>query len=172
MPAPFDQSQKAHSACFTGHRPRMLQNCRLDDLRLQLHLAIQEAINAGYQHFYCGMAMGSDIIAGELVVALREQFPEIRLIGVVPFREQTDGWSKEWRQRYWRLRDAADEIITLMPVAFTEGYLVRDRYMVEHSSLLIGVYNGSIRGGTAYTVRYARQKGLKIRLIAPVAADG
>lgn len=169
MPAPFDQSRKARSACFTGHRPRMLTNCRLDDLRLDLHIAIQEAVDAGYQYFYCGMAMGSDIIAGELVLALREQFPEIKLICVAPFDAQTDGWPEEWRQRYYRLRDVADEKVSLMPVRFSEGYLVRNRYMVDHSSLLIGVYNGTPWGGTAYTVRYARSQGLKIRLITPAA---
>ena len=88
---------------------------------------------------------------------------------MAPFDAQTDGWPEEWRQRYYRLRDAADEKVSLMPVRFSEGYLVRNRYMVDHSSLLIGVYNGAPWGGTAYTVRYARSQGLKIRLITPAA---
>ena len=159
---------RTRSACFTGHRPRVLKNCRMDDLRLALHNAIQEAVDAGYERFYCGMAMGSDILAGELVVSLREQFPWIKLICVFPFLNQTESWPEEWQKRYHRLLDKADDEVTIIPADyFTDGYLVRDRYMVDHSSLLIGIYNGSARGGTAYTVKYARSQGLETRLIEP-----
>ena len=169
MTTGFDQADRARSVCVTGHRPWMLHNCRLDDLRLALQNAIQEAIEAGYKWFYCGMAMGSDILAGELVVSIREQFPWIRLVCVRPFPGQTDNWPEEWQVRYQRLLDKADQQIVLIPSAVSGGYLVRDRYMVDLCSLLIGVYNGAPRGGTAYTVRYARSQGLKVRLFAPGA---
>ena len=37
----------------------------------------------------------------------------------------------------------------------------RDRYMVDHASLLIAAFDGS-PGGTRYTVEYAMRRGLEI----------
>lgn len=36
-------------------------------------------------------------------------------------------------------------------------YMVRNRYMVDCSALVIGVHDGRKSGGTAATIKYARQ---------------
>ena len=46
--------------------------------------------------------------------------------------------------------------------------LERNRWLVEHSSILLAVYNGSFRSGTGATVRYARQLGRNIYIIDPI----
>ena len=111
--------------------------------------------------------MGTDIIAGELTAELREHYPWIRLYAVVPFVQQTQSWPGEWVTRYRHLMQRADETVILYPGYCKGGFLERDRYMVDRSGLLIGVYNDSPRGGTAYTVRYARKKGLEVKLLRP-----
>jgi uncharacterized phage-like protein YoqJ len=166
MDMPTDP-HRAHGVCFTGHRPNQLHRIRLEDLRLDLSAAIVEAIDRGFDTFYCGMAQGSDILAGELTVSLRQQYPWIRLIAVVPFPEQTDGWSPEWTRRYSMLLQKADEVRILLPQMKRGGYFLRDRYMVDRASLLIGIYAGTPRGGTAYTLRYAQQQGLELKLLTP-----
>lgn len=45
--------------------------------------------------------------------------------------------------------------------------LDRNRFMVEHASTVLAVYNGERRSGTAATLRYAHKMGLEIILIAP-----
>ncbi len=45
--------------------------------------------------------------------------------------------------------------------------LERDRFLVKKSDYLLAVYNGEQRGGTAATVRYAKNLGRKIILIDP-----
>ena len=44
--------------------------------------------------------------------------------------------------------------------------LRRNRYMVDHASLLIAVYDGQ-SGGTRRTIEYAMRRGLGIVDIAP-----
>ena len=39
--------------------------------------------------------------------------------------------------------------------------------MVDNCDLLIAIYNGEEKGGTAYTVNYARQQGKEILIIDP-----
>ena len=48
-----------------------------------------------------------------------------------------------------------------------ECMLERNRYLVDHADYLIAVYDGGGKGGTAYTVRYAREKKKEIIVIQP-----
>ena len=68
----MESASREKSACFTGHRPDQLRGVAADDLRLELQNLIESAVQEGYTTFYCGMAMGTDILAGELAAALRE----------------------------------------------------------------------------------------------------
>ena len=45
--------------------------------------------------------------------------------------------------------------------------LDRNRFLVEHASTLLAVYNGEQRGGTAATMRYAQKMGREIVVIDP-----
>ena len=42
----------------------------------------------------------------------------------------------------------------------------RNNYMIDNSSLLIAIYNGS-QGGTKQTIEKAKEKGLDIKIIEP-----
>ena len=46
--------------------------------------------------------------------------------------------------------------------------LERNRFLVDHSDILLAVYNGERRGGTAATVRYAQRSGREILILDPV----
>lgn len=155
--------------CFTGHRPDKLGCTRReeDELRLRLHSRIIQAVSEGFTDFYCGMALGSDIIAGELVVSLRQQYPELRLIAVIPFPEQSRSWNDSWRARWISLVQLADEKVVLYP-SFRRGcYHARNHYMVDRSERVIAVYDGSPDGGTYTTIAYARKKGVPVEMISP-----
>ncbi|MGI6182049.1 MAG: DUF1273 domain-containing protein [Agathobaculum sp.] len=43
----------------------------------------------------------------------------------------------------------------------------RNRWLIDHASFVLAVYNGSPKGGTAYTVNYARQKNRAVITINP-----
>ena len=43
--------------------------------------------------------------------------------------------------------------------------------MVEHAAILLAVYNGERRGGTAATMRYAQKLGREIIVIDPATLD-
>ena len=45
--------------------------------------------------------------------------------------------------------------------------LARNRRLVDQAGILLAVYNGERRGGTAATVRYARKAGREIIMIDP-----
>ena len=47
--------------------------------------------------------------------------------------------------------------------------LKRNRYLVDHSSILLAVYNGTYQSGTGMTVRYAQRLTRDIIIIDPTA---
>lgn len=49
--------------------------------------------------------------------------------------------------------------------------LDRNRRLVEVAGMLLAVYNGEWRGGTAATLRYARKLGRKIIILDPISLE-
>ena len=155
------------SCCFTGHRPEKLPwRYREADLRcLSLKRRIADAAEAayeeGYRHFLCGMALGCDLYFFFFFLALRDQYPDITVEAAVPCPTQADAWAPDQRERYTRLVEACD-FETLVSAKYTPYCMQRrDRYMVDHASLLIAAFDGT-PGGTRYTMQYAMSRGLSI----------
>ena len=73
---------RQHRCCFTGHREHKLHRAE-DEIRKALEEAILLAIRGGFTTFITGMATGVDIWAGEIVLELKSQYPELKLIAAV-----------------------------------------------------------------------------------------
>lgn len=159
--------------CFTGYRPDKFnfnfisEDSDYRDFENKLVDAVFEAGNKGITEFYCGMAYGFDILAGEMVLLLKKANPAVKLIAVVPFEKQAHSWSREWRNRYEALLSKADRIVLISKEYSKEAYHKRNRYMVDNSSCVITYFDGK-SGGTAATLRYAKQKNKEIINIAKI----
>ncbi len=158
---------RKESCCFTGHRPEKLpwgsreSDPRCLKLKAQLQNAVETAFSQGYRHFICGMARGTDLYFGEAVLQLRREHPEITLEAAIPFPGQADRWHKAEQARYAALLSQCNDE-SLVQHSYTPGCLQRrNRYLVDHASLLIAAYNGK-GGGTLYTLSYAMQQGLEV----------
>lgn len=155
------------ACCFTGHRPGKLpwkyqeEDVRCLALKQRLADAVEAAYEEGYRHFLCGMAQGCDLYFCECVLALRDRHPDVTVEAAIPCPTQADSWPPAQRERYRRLVEACD-FETLVSERYTSSCMFRrDRYMVDHASLLIAAFDGSA-GGTRYTVEYAMRRGLDI----------
>lgn len=155
------------SCCFTGHRPGKLpwgyreEDPRCVSLKRRIADAVESAYQEGFRHFLCGMAQGCDLYFCEAVLRLREVHPEVTLEAAIPCPTQADGWPRDQRERYARLVAACD-YETVVSARYTPGCMHRrDRYMVDHASLLIAAFDGT-PGGTRYTVEYAMGRGVPV----------
>ena len=162
--------EQAISCCFTGHRPQSLpwgtreQDPRCLELKLELAARLEGIYETGYRRFLCGMALGCDMYFAEAVLALRDSHPDVRLEAVIPCGSQPDRWNLAQRQRYNSLLDRCDKV-TVLQIHYTPDCMLRrNRYMVEHSSLLLACYNG-YPGGTQSTLLYAQRQGLQTIVI-------
>ena len=130
-------------------------------MKRRISAAVEAAYEEGYRHFLCGMALGCDLYFCEAVLALREKRPGVTAEAAVPCPAQADAWAPDQRERYKRLVEACD-FETLVSAKYTPYCMQRrDRYMVDHSSLLIAAFDGT-PGGTRYTMQYAMSRRVSI----------
>lgn len=155
------------SCCFTGHRPGKLPwryneaDPRCLSLKRRIADAAEAAYLEGYRHFLCGMALGCDLYFCECVLALRQIHGDVTVEAAIPCPTQADSWPADQQVRYRHLVDACD-FETLVSARYTSSCMQRrDRYMVDHASLLIAAFDGTA-GGTRYTMQYAMSRGLSI----------
>lgn len=154
---------RERTACFTGHRE--ISSFQSFTIRRKLKKTLQELIKQGYCYFGTGGALGFDTIAAQTVLDLRKKYPNIKLILVLPCVTQADRWNKNDREIYEYIKEQADKVVYISD-QYTRGCMhKRNRHLVENSSVCI-CYLTQRTGGTAYTVNYALNKGLKVENIA------
>ena len=161
------QCNRGNSCCFTGHRPEKLpwkfdeMDVRCLALKRRMMAAVETAYAEGYRRFLCGMADGCDFYFCECVLALRERHPDVILEAAIPCPRQEENWPEDQRVRYRHLVDCCDKRSVLTQTKNENCMLLRDRYMVDCSSLLIAAYGGT-PGGTQYTIQYAISQGVPV----------
>ncbi len=146
--------------CFSGHR--ILHDPK-EVVERSIEIAIRQCISEGAEIFMTGGALGVDTIAAWTVIRLRKEFPEIRLVLALPCPsvEQTLKWSDSQKEEYQKILDLADEVKVLSDKYTDSCMLDRNRHMIESSGTLI-YYLRTERGGTSYTVRYAKKQAIKL----------
>lgn len=153
-----DRWQRHLSTSFTGHR----HIANYAEVKKKVENAVRFCYKNGQRFFYVGGAIGFDTIAAESVLRLKEEFPDIVLIVVVPFPQQDKLFNSSYRNRYFNILNMADEVITISDSFSNFAYLKRNDYMISHSSQLIAYWDEISLGGTSYTVRKAYEKKLTI----------
>ena len=164
---------KINICAFTGHRPTRFKfgydeehpDCiKLKQILLQQIFAL---IDNGFTTFLTGMALGTDQYAAEIVLGLKVQFTQIKLYCILPCETQANKWSVEQRDRYFNILEQADEVIYVSHQYTDTCIHERNRYMVDHANIILAVYDGKPKSGTAHCVNYARKKGRGIISINP-----
>ena len=83
------------TCAFTGHRPQSLpfgfdeSDDRCDALKEELREQIINLIeNEGVTHYISGMALGVDLMAAEIVLDMKKNYPDITLESAIPCETQ------------------------------------------------------------------------------------
>ena len=66
------------AVALTGHRS--IPYDKVPSLRKALRTVILEHYNRGIRIFYCGMAMGFDLLAAETALSMKEVYSDITLV--------------------------------------------------------------------------------------------
>lgn len=163
------------SAAFTGYRPQKLPfGNDLDHpdairLRANLKTEYERLIQRGFRHFLTGGALGSDMMAAEVILELAEKYQrKVRIIHwlCLPCLDYNARWSDADKERMKKIKEKS-HVIYVSDTPYYNGCMQkRNRYMVDTSKVLVAVYDGQ-SGGTRSTVEYAKSKRRKVIVVDP-----
>lgn len=150
---------RGQTACFTGHRKIAPEQQNIVAKRLKN--TVESLILEGYRYFGAGGALGFDTLAAQCVLYLKKQYPQIKLILVLPCESQTRNWDSEDINVYEQIRGQADKVVYTSKEYTRDCMFRRNRHLVDNSSICIA-YLTQNKGGTAYTIDYAKKKGVRV----------
>ena len=154
---------KETSCAFSGNR-ELPKGKALERLKTDAENAIMTLIYKGYTDFYAGGAQGFDMLCELTVLKFRTQGYDVKLHIAAPFEGQDKKWSADNKIIYSHIIKLADEVTYASQEEATEAYFIRNRAMVDASSVLI-CFQRKNSGGTEYTINYAQKQGLEIVMI-------
>lgn len=142
----------------TGVPDRNLENV----VRTELYYVLEECCNEGKDTFLCGMELGFDLLAAEVVLELKKSYPDIKLYAIIPFTGQEDEYDSEEKVRYRRINEATDGRQVIWSKDYSVlSYLKRNDFMIENCSEIIA-YSNNNKTGAYYTVHKARKNNMDV----------
>ena len=150
---------KEKTCCFTGHRHIPAEY--LPAITKKLRDTLIFYIEQGYQYFDAGGALGFDTLAAQTVLNLKAQYPDIKLILVLPCKNQASRWSETDVREYEWIKTCADKIVYTADRYFNGCMQKKEPALGCCSSLCI-CYLTEQSGGTKYTVDYATENGITV----------
>ena len=149
---------KEHTCCVTGHRD--IPADKIQYVQMQLRQELLQAILSGYTHFISGFAAGVDLIFAGIVADLKHEYP-ITLEAAIPYQDRVKSPDKTFQ---CLLKEC--DIIKVHTDRYSKScFMVRNRYMVDCSALVIAVHDSRKSGGTAATISYAHRMNRDVREI-------
>lgn len=164
------------TVAFTGYRPNKLPF--VEDKNDPQYVAFRDAlrnvivrlIERGYTDFISGVAIGFDTWAAEEVIACKKNNKSVSLECAIPCPGQDKKWSLEDKFRRKKILWKADRKTVTSDHYHSSCYFVRNEYMVDKADVVVCCYDGQ-SGGTARTVKYAKEKDKIIIQIDPNNAE-
>lgn len=156
---------KNQTCCFTGHRKISFE--KIPSLREKLVVMIEYFIKMGIRYFGCGGVLGFDTIAAQSVIECRKRYPHIRLILILPCKEQDRFWLPKDQAMYKRIIGASNKVVYTSSSYYNGCMQKRNCFLVDNSSICV-CYLTEETGGTAYTVSDAARKKCTIINLASI----
>lgn len=160
---------KNKTVCFSGHRPEKLPDCGENSsyvikiLKSMLYKEIIDSLKCGYDCFITGLARGVDLWAGEIVLELKANNPDIKLVAAVPYKGHGNNLLGIDKWMHGNILTKSD-----ITIYVNEGYnklcmQKRNEFMVDNSCKLIAMIS-NYKSGTGQTIRYAKSQGIETKI--------
>ena len=108
-----------------------------------------------------------DMYAAEIVLALKEKYPQITLECAIPYERQAAYWSEPLRNRYFSIAERCDQETMLQRQYTPDCLRKRNQYMVDHADIVLAVCNMRLHSGSKQTVLMALRRLKPIWLVFP-----
>lgn len=177
---------------FTAHRPNKLAGYDLsvpgyrqlqDDLEhyIRRNLEVYDQVVG-----HSGLALGGDTIWSKAILAMKEAYPgRVLFHAEIPMMEQPEKWFKSSDIEFWHKQVRLADFKTIYgslsefnkitdkkkrdaarKKSASELLDLRNKGMLDHSDILLGLHNGS-NSGTGNAIAYAKEINLEMYVVHP-----
>ena len=156
-------TREQQTCCLTGHRvipPGEEKKIMVRARNILLRLIREQNV----RYFGVGGAVGFDMMAAEYLLDLKaHKEHQLKIISVLPYPawRETEDWTDELRRREENILRACDKVVYVRQESEPGVFLLRDRKLVDGSAYCVSYCNRP-RTGTAYTVKYALDRGVRV----------
>ncbi len=155
---------KEKTIAFTGHRileddENIIENAVTN--------AVMRYIENGFDTFLCGMAIGFDLLCGKILLNIKKNNPNVKLVCCIPYENSEKYFSKKDKELFKDIIAASDDSIILSKSYYNGCFHIRDKFMVDNASVIIS-YKTRDNSGTGYTTAYGVLTGRKILSIKDI----
>ena len=149
---------------FTGHRVIAREHDgKIEEL---LARAVAYAYDEGVRSFLGGGAIGFDTIAAKAVIKFRLTHPDVRLVLLLPCKNQSLKWNDYERSVYEYTLSVADELEYLAEEYYDGCMKERNVHLAERCDMLVA-YVSKKNSGSAQTLRMAERLGKRVYNLFP-----
>lgn len=125
-------------------------------LRNQLIPLIEE----GLEWVIISGQLGIELWAAELVIELREDYPNLQLAVITPFLEQEKNWQDQRQEEYQSILAQADYVNSITNREY-EGpwqFRAKNNFLLDHSDALLIIYDEEKEGSPKYIMKEAMER--------------
>jgi uncharacterized phage-like protein YoqJ len=104
--------------------------------------------------------LGVEIWCGEVVIELKQQYPQLKLAVLTPFYNQEERWNDIKKEQYGILLQQADYVdsITKRNYDSPNQLKLKNQFLIEKSDGLLVIYDDDKVGSPSYYITYAKAK--------------
>ncbi|WP_368504400.1 DUF1273 domain-containing protein [Alkalihalophilus sp. As8PL] len=134
-------------------------------------------IDEGLQWVIISGQLGVELWAAEIVLSLKEEFPQLKLSVLTPFLKQEERWKEETQQHYNSIINQADFVdsITKRPYDSPAQLRLKNEFIIEKSDGLLLLVDEEKPGSPMYYLEPAKikaeQQNYIIHYITPTDLD-
>jgi len=121
---------------------------------------MQNLIEEGAEWFVTSGSSGVEIWASEVVLSLKEQYPQVKLSILTPFLEQESRWPDYAKEEYYHVLKLADHVasITNRPYESPRQLRLKNDFIIQKTDGLLVVYDEESQGSPDYYLQAAKQR--------------
>lgn len=156
----------------TGHRPGTIglgSNYNSDSWKKLIEIIKDLLIEYKCTELITGLGLGVETASALATIALKRTISNIKLHCAIPCKSFASNWPEGSRKLYEDILSKAD-IFTIVSgnTTYTPSVVqMKNQYLIDHSDMMIIVWNGIESGSTYDCIQSVKKVGKKIILVDP-----
>ncbi|MEK4228064.1 DUF1273 domain-containing protein [Solibacillus sp. FSL H8-0538] len=144
----------------TGYRPHELgifndKHPGVLIIKKAIENQLRMLVDAGLEWVVISGQQGVETWTAQVVLALQEEFPELKYSLITPFLEQEKNWNEQKRETYMQIVSKANFVtsVTRRPYEAPWQFIEKDKFIIDNTDAMLLVYDEDNEGSPKYVLK-------------------